>query len=614
MIHNSEVEAMTINMNRDAQRRADRMAKFGYIVSKSGVTVSKPSGRLAVHWQQGGRTDMKVASPTAAGHVASMRRTMSASGDLLRTADEGAAGVEGPSAAAAIAAALGPAAARRPASRNEAILLCAWLQEKLATIDPRDDEATLEPWDSSMVEVTRQVGVHCAERGRLMELVRLQYLSRIAKLEAQLAAAKAASSRRASPITVTPHSMSPLRASPVPMGGAPLDVGLAAAPTVANLTHTPEEESPSRARPKSSNRVIPGIAPLGGSPKRRVAREMLPPPAPGPAMMSAVAARLHRKLEELARRELTTLVPPAAPSPLAERRAVDPPHILAHIPAHPSGVNLPTDGIGDEAATDRGKVTPSVGPPSKLSASSPQARGPSSTATRVAPHPGRRGSAVPAASAPGGDACGASEGVGASAATTHMGGSGPEPNDADRRAEEAVGGAMGVPSAAGRGDATKAAKKMVEKAATLSQGERDYLLAELLELASPIERVESLSAAVERLRTGEKASLYEGAYPFVLRHSRSHAVRDAITTGFADLAMEDQEHALAALMRAIPKHRRSDALLALLDGTSAEDELGAALAAGLSYVSADARSRCFTRLAQELLLHERNRLAGVLSE
>ena len=79
------------------------------------------------------------------------------------------------------------ATARKPAGRREVLMLCAWLQKALSRLDSEDAAAELRLWDGAMIELIEQATVQCAERGRLIELARAQYLGYITKLEAQLA-------------------------------------------------------------------------------------------------------------------------------------------------------------------------------------------------------------------------------------------------------------------------------------------------------------------------------------------------------------------------------------------------------------------------------------------
>ena len=68
------------------------------------------------------------------------------------------------------------------------------------------------------------------------------------------------------------------------------------------------------------------------------------------------------------------------------------------------------------------------------------------------------------------------------------------------------------------------------------------------------------------------------------------------------------------MMEAVPPHRRADAVLAFLDGTSDENGAAAALSQALMYVGARARHRCFTSLSTtpEFTAAERFRLGGLL--
>lgn len=148
-----------------AQRvtRANKISGRGYHLGGAGNIVLKaPPAKLSVNWP--GETPslmavssspVGVASPAGASHL---RRVMSAHG---KTAG---------------------AAWHQPPTRRDAVLLCAWLQERLAALEEGEEEAALVLWDDAMLEVVRQVSVACAERGRLLDLCRLRYLEQIARL------------------------------------------------------------------------------------------------------------------------------------------------------------------------------------------------------------------------------------------------------------------------------------------------------------------------------------------------------------------------------------------------------------------------------------------------
>ena len=74
---------------------------------------------------------------------------------------------------------------RKPTGRREVLMLCEWLQAQLASVQG-NEERQLEVWDDVAVELIAQVRVQCAERGRLLGLVRENYLRVIDGLQAEL--------------------------------------------------------------------------------------------------------------------------------------------------------------------------------------------------------------------------------------------------------------------------------------------------------------------------------------------------------------------------------------------------------------------------------------------
>ena len=67
--------------------------------------------------------------------------------------------------------------ARNPSNRSEAVLLKRGF-DQLLSAHPGDWNAQLAAHDSAFVELTRQVGVHCAERGELLERLRAFYVEK----------------------------------------------------------------------------------------------------------------------------------------------------------------------------------------------------------------------------------------------------------------------------------------------------------------------------------------------------------------------------------------------------------------------------------------------------
>ena len=67
--------------------------------------------------------------------------------------------------------------------------LCYWLQGELVAA-AEDPEAELHIWDEACQELARQAGIHCAERGRLIELARQHFMSTIDGLRTRLSTRK----------------------------------------------------------------------------------------------------------------------------------------------------------------------------------------------------------------------------------------------------------------------------------------------------------------------------------------------------------------------------------------------------------------------------------------
>ena len=167
-----------------AKRRSERKAVRGYtfLGSRGSLIMREPPVRMSVVWTAENpqrRPSVTAAvdlSPAMCGRVVGVQRPSVAEGqEISRSA---------PSTAP---------------SRRDVVLLCAWLQEALGALEPADEEAETALWDEAMTEVIRQVGVHCEERGRLLELIRLRYLARLTKppVHAHAAAMDAAASAAA---------------------------------------------------------------------------------------------------------------------------------------------------------------------------------------------------------------------------------------------------------------------------------------------------------------------------------------------------------------------------------------------------------------------------------
>ena len=85
------------------------------------------------------------------------------------------------------ASAAKPAAAKAH-SRAEAIALQRDLRQKLARLGPAPDaRAEMDALDVAFAEASRQVFVHCAERGELLDTVRTRQNARFRELEDSLA-------------------------------------------------------------------------------------------------------------------------------------------------------------------------------------------------------------------------------------------------------------------------------------------------------------------------------------------------------------------------------------------------------------------------------------------
>ena len=148
-----------------AKRRSERKAARGYsfLGSRGSLIMREPPVRMSVVWYEDPQRRPSVTaavdlSPAMSGRVAGVQRPSVAEGqEISRSA---------PSTAP---------------NRRDVVLLCAWLQEALGALEPADEEAETALWDEAMTEVIRQVGVHCEERGRLLELIRLRYLARLTK-------------------------------------------------------------------------------------------------------------------------------------------------------------------------------------------------------------------------------------------------------------------------------------------------------------------------------------------------------------------------------------------------------------------------------------------------
>ena len=149
-----------------AARAAREMAERGYQLGANGsLVIKKPPLSLVTTWHGcDGATPTMASLAGSAGRLAGLRRSMSSDG------------VKRPQSAGA---------ATPPPRRQDVVLLSAWLQEQLDSVEEGDEESAMALWDDAMVALIRQVTVHCAERGQFLELARLQYLARLAKLSKQ---------------------------------------------------------------------------------------------------------------------------------------------------------------------------------------------------------------------------------------------------------------------------------------------------------------------------------------------------------------------------------------------------------------------------------------------
>lgn len=74
-----------------------------------------------------------------------------------------------------------------PSSRAEAVATAASLREVLNHVPTGSEFEAEQPlWDEAFAEVVRQVSVHCAERGTLLEAIRTRYGEMTARLLSDL--------------------------------------------------------------------------------------------------------------------------------------------------------------------------------------------------------------------------------------------------------------------------------------------------------------------------------------------------------------------------------------------------------------------------------------------
>lgn len=691
------------------------MAEWGYSLLNGQVAIKSPPSHLAVHWQgSGNASSVPVSSPAGAGHVAALRRSMSASNALLQAGGRSggqpnSAGRPG-SASAVVSAAT---ASRLPAARADAIKLCAWLQEELVRTEDGDDEAKLGVWDRTVSEIARQVGVQCAERGRLLELARLQYLSHITRLSARLATqppTRSASPTPAAAASPVPTSSRRMSRSGSPALGSPAALTSISIDSLDGLSSLLLDEPPSSplpppnaapqptpgpggsdapARPGSSpgratdrraaaRRLVPGIIePVGGgpSPSRRP-RARAPPLAapsgpltpvalaPGPlpsrplqrtpreaaeAATLSLAAKIERSVNELVGQQLCMLVPPVQPAGRGAAASSSSSTRQAHAglpPRAPNGRQFGATSAGICGAVGPAGGGAAVGAEAGagLGARGGVGAGVASKAHRLEAAGGAIAcvsSSTPAAAPPqiGGSAGGGIGGGGSGGGGIGNGGVGGGElwGAADSTAclssvsiaESAT--AAGAHSHDASTDAwrdpprdtrpaavetTERVQRLLEEAREWTAAERAAACTGLGERAEPARsRVEAAHEALARLTARERATVLEGAFETILAGSPPAELRQALVRGFGALLSEEQEHTLSALMRTVPPFRRADALLALLEGTSVDDEIGGALAGALMHVGRSARRRAFQSLAQhaELYSDERRWLAGVLA-
>ena len=140
------------------------------------------------------------------------------------------------------------------------------------------------------------------------------------------------------------------------------------------------------------------------------------------------------------------------------------------------------------------------------------------------------------------------------------------------------------------------------------------MIGEMIDKQSLEQKAEVQATALERLPPRTRSFVVGEMLDEILADCHVDTARRAIVAGFEDMLHEEQEDVLASLMDAVPSHRRADALLALLDGTSIDDEVGLALAAGLMHVGPKGRKRAFKVMAQhpDMGLEERSSLSGIL--
>ena len=127
------------------------MLEHGYTIGEGGsVRIKPPSPTISVTWTSDGATSLSCAhSPWTAPRPQSAAKKRAPYGTQTVPS--------------------------HPASRAEVLQLCHWLQTELAS-RAEDEEAELQVWDEACRELSRQAGVVCAERGRLLELSRQHFM------------------------------------------------------------------------------------------------------------------------------------------------------------------------------------------------------------------------------------------------------------------------------------------------------------------------------------------------------------------------------------------------------------------------------------------------------
>jgi len=142
------------------------MLEHGYSLGEGGsVSIKPPSPTISVTWTSDG-TMSRSGDHSLWSGPRPQSTAVGAGGPPQRTRSSPALKKRAPGA---------QTAKSRPASRAEVLQVCHWLQTELAS-RAEDEEAELQVWNEACRELSRQAGVVCAERGRLLELSRQHFM------------------------------------------------------------------------------------------------------------------------------------------------------------------------------------------------------------------------------------------------------------------------------------------------------------------------------------------------------------------------------------------------------------------------------------------------------